>query len=57
MRSPLTKRLPKELKKDFKKNLIIFLILFLTIGFVSGMFVANNSMLKSGHDAFSKYNV
>ena len=57
MKSPLMKRLPKELKKDFKKNLIIFLILFLTIGFVSGMFVANNSMLKAADDAFTKYNV
>ena len=57
MRSPLTKRLPKELKKDFKKNLIIFLILFLTIGFVSGMFVANNSMLEAADDAFAKYNI
>ncbi|SEF66651.1 putative ABC transport system permease protein [Eubacterium ruminantium] len=57
MKSPLSRRLPKELKKDFKKNLIIFLILFLTIGFVSGMLVANNSMLEAGHDAFTKYNV
>ena len=57
MKSPLMKRLPKELKKDFKKNLIIFLILFLTIGFVSGMFVANNSMLKAADDAFTKYSV
>ena len=57
MKSPLVRRLPKELKKDFKKYLIIFLILFLTIGFVSGMFVANNSMLKAGRDAFTKYNV
>ena len=57
MKSPLMKRLPKELKKDFKKYLIIFFILFLTIGFVSGMFVANGSMLKAGRDAFTKYNV
>ena len=57
MKSPLVKRLSRELKKDFKKNLIIFLILFLTIGFVSGMYVANNSMLTSAREAFTKYNV
>ena len=57
MKSPLVRRLPKELKRDFKKYLIIFLILFLTIGFVSGMFVANNSMLEAGQNAFAKYNV
>ena len=57
MRNPLTKRLPREFKSNFKKYLVLFLLLTLTIGFVSGMFVANDSMLISATNAQVIYNV
>ena len=41
--NPLIKRIPKELIGDWKKYLIVFAFLVLTIGFVSGMYVANES--------------
>ena len=45
--NPLIKRVPKELIGEWRKYLVIFLLLSLTIGFVSGMYVANHSMLIS----------
>ena len=57
MRNPLIKRLPRELRSNFKKYLVLFLLLALTIGFVSGMFVANDSMLIAAKDAQVTYNV
>ncbi|MCR4832131.1 MAG: permease [Butyrivibrio sp.] len=57
MRNPLIKRLPRELKGDFRKYLVLFLLLTLTIGFVSGMFVANDSMLMAAADALVENNV
>ena len=45
--NPLIKRVPKELIGEWHKYLVIFLLLSLTIGFISGMFVANHSMLIS----------
>ena len=45
VRNPLIKRIPKELIGDWKKYLVVFLFLVLTIGFVSGMYVAKESML------------
>ncbi|MBO4701721.1 MAG: permease [Lachnospiraceae bacterium] len=45
--NPLIKRVPKELLGEWRKYLVIFLLLSLTIGFVSGMYVANHSMLIS----------
>lgn len=47
IKNPLIKRIPKELKGDWKKYLVVCLFLVLTIGFVSGMYVANESMLTS----------
>ncbi len=44
MRNPLVKRIPKELLGDWRKYLIVSLFLILVIGFVSGMYVANESM-------------
>ena len=35
---------------DWKKYLVVFLFLVLTIGFVSGMYVANDSMLTSADE-------
>ena len=49
MRSPLRKRVLRELAGEWHKYLTVFLFLTLIIGFISGMYVANDSMLKS-HD-------
>ena len=45
IKNPLIKRIPRELLGDWKKYLVVALFLILTIGFVSGMYVANESML------------
>lgn len=55
IKNPLIKRIPKEIIGDWKKYLVVFLFLVLTIGFVSGMYVANNSMLTSADEGVSKY--
>lgn len=55
VRNPLIKRIPKELIGDWKKYLVVFLFLVLTIGFVSGMYVANESMLQSAADGVNEY--
>ena len=46
-KNPLTKRVWKDMLRDWKRYLMICLMLIVTIGFVSGMYVANNSMLVS----------
>lgn len=43
IKNPLIKRIPKEIIGDWKKYLVVFLFLVLTIGFVSGMYVANDT--------------
>lgn len=55
IKNPLIKRIPKEIIGDWKKYLVVFLFLVLTIGFVSGMYVANDSMLTSADEGISKY--
>ncbi len=45
--NPLNRRVWKDLLSDWKRYLMIFLMLVVTIGFVSGMYVANNSMMTS----------
>ena len=55
IKNPLIKRIPKEIIGDWKKYLVVFLFLVLTIGFVSGMYVANDSMLTSADEGVSKY--
>ena len=44
---PLRIRVWKDMLRDWKRYLMIGLLLIVTIGFVSGMYVANNSMLIS----------
>ena len=44
-RNPLGIRVLRELRGEWKKYAVIFIFLTLMIGFVSGMYVANNSML------------
>ena len=56
MKNPLIKRVPRELKGEWRKYLVIFLFLTLVIGFVSGMYVANKSMLKAADESVEKYN-
>lgn len=55
VRNPLVKRIPKELLGDWKKYLVVSLFLILTIGFVSGMYVANGSMMKAADEGVRKY--
>lgn len=55
VRNPLIKRLPRELAGDWKKYLVVALFLILTIGFVSGMFVANESMMTALDRGTEKY--
>lgn len=55
IKNPLTKRIPRELLDDWKKYLVVSLFLILTIGFVSGMYVANGSMVKAADEGKSQY--
>ena len=55
MRNPLQKQVPKELLGEWRKYLVLFLLLSITIGFVSGMYVANSSMLKALDESVTKY--
>ncbi len=57
MRNPLNKRILREIKSEWKKYVALFLLLTLTIGFVSGMFVANDSMETAAYEAYDKYNI
>ena len=45
--NPLLKRVWKDMLRDRRRYLMICIMLIVTIGFVSGMYVANNSMLSS----------
>ena len=55
MKNPLNKRIPRELKGEWHKYLVIFLFLTLVIGFISGMYVANNSMMTAADESAEKY--
>ena len=57
VKNPLMKRIPRELLGDFRKYLVVSLFLILTIGFVSGMYVANESMMQAAEEGVSKYNL
>ena len=46
-KNPLRRRVWKDMLRDWKRCIMIGLMLIVTIGFVSGMYVANNSMLSS----------
>ena len=54
-KNPLIKRVWKDLWRDRKRYLMIFLMLVVTIGFVSGMYVANNSMLSTLDSNVTKF--
>lgn len=55
MQNPLIRRIPRELAGDWKKYLVVGLFLVLTIGFVSGMYVANGSMEASAGNGRTEY--
>lgn len=55
MHNPLVKRIPKELLGDWRKYLVVSLFLILVIGFVSGMYVANESMMTAAQGSVSEY--
>ena len=57
VKDPLRKRIWRDCFGDIKRYLMIFTMLVVTIGFVSGMYVANNSMmlsLENGAEKFSR---
>ena len=45
--NPLKKRVPREILGEWHKYAVIAIFLIVTIGFVSGLLVANNSMITS----------
>lgn len=57
VKNPLIKRIPKELLGDWKKYLVVSLFLILTIGFVSGMYVANGSMMQAAEEGVEEYSL
>ena len=57
MRTPLRKRILREMLAEWKKYLALFAIMTITIGFVSGMFVANDSMGTASKQSYDKYNI
>lgn len=54
-KNPLRRRIMRELLGDWKKYLVVSLFLILTIGFVSGMYVANESMMTAADQGVTKY--
>lgn len=57
LKSPLKKRVLRELLGEWRKYTVIALFLILMISFVSGMLVANNSMLTSAENKKVDYNL
>ncbi|MCM1157023.1 MAG: FtsX-like permease family protein [Bacteroidales bacterium] len=55
IKNPLRKRISREFLSDWRKYLVVGLFLILTIGFVSGMYVANESMMKAADAGVSEY--
>lgn len=55
IKNPLNKRILRELSGDWKKYLLISLFLILTISYVSGMYVANGSMMHASETGADKY--
>lgn len=57
MNNPLIKRFPRELKRELGKYIVLFLFLTAIIGFISGFFVASNSLKVAYDEGFEKYNI
>lgn len=54
-KNPLGKRIPRELAGDWRKYLVVALFLIIIIGFISGMYVANESMLTAAEESKTIY--
>ncbi|MBQ3666411.1 MAG: ABC transporter permease [Lachnospiraceae bacterium] len=57
IKNPLHKRIARELKQELGKNIAIFIFIAATIGFISGFYVADNSMRAAYDGSFEKYNI
>ncbi|WP_314933189.1 FtsX-like permease family protein [Mogibacterium timidum] len=57
MRNPIHKRVLRELWIDRGKYLVLFLFLVISIGFASGYFVADGSMLRTYNESFDRYRI
>lgn len=55
IKNPLRRRILRELLGDWKKYTVVALFLILTIGFVSGMYVANESMMTAAERGVTEY--
>ena len=55
IRNPLRRRILRELTGDWKKYIVVVLFLIFMVGFISGMYVANGSMLAEFEESASKY--
>ena len=55
LRNPLRRRILRELAGDWKKYLVVAVFLIAIIGFISGVYVANGSMLAEFDESASKY--
>ncbi len=54
-RNPLLRRILRELTGEWAKYIVIALFLILTVGFVSGMYVANGSMQQAADESVELY--
>lgn len=55
IKNPLRRRISRELLGDWRKYLVVSFFLILTIGFVSGTYVANESMMIAARQGVTKY--
>ncbi len=53
-KNPLIKRVPRELKRGLGKYLLVSLFMIFVIGFIAGMYVANESMLTAATENMKK---
>ena len=54
---PIKKRLYRDVKKDSKKYFVLFILMSFMIGIASGIFVANDSMMKTIDDSYQAYSI
>ncbi len=57
MKNPLFKRLKREFKHDIVKYIVMFLFLMLPIALCAGYMIGNDSMIRTYHESFNKYNL
>ncbi len=57
IRNPLIRRIFREIIGEWRKYLVVAAFLILVIGYVSGMFVANESMMQTLDESAEKYNL